>query len=109
IRAKNALGDAAKKARQQKQSKEGDNLSGYPSLIINNGLLATLAFSLYKGDQHERIADAIADHLHKVGILATTEAPSARKLLDHLCNGSDSKLQRATRETLQYLAYLKRF
>jgi CRISPR-associated protein Cmr5 len=104
IRAKNALGEIAKKAR--KQDNEGDNLSGYPSLIVNNGLLATLAFSLDKGKQHERIANAIAYHLSDLSIV---KANGAKSLLDHLCEGKAATLQRATREALQFLGYLKRF
>lgn len=104
VRAKNALGEIARKAR--KQAGEGDNLSGYPSLIVNNGLLATLAFSLDKGKQHGRIADAIAFHLNDLGIV---QSNGGRSLLDGLCSGGSATLQRATREALQFLAYLKRF
>lgn len=104
IRAKNALGEIARKAK--KQDKEGDNLSGYPSLLINNGLLATLAFSLDKGKQHERIADAIAFHLNHLGIVS---ANGGKALLESLCNENSAKLQRATQEALQFLGYLKRF
>jgi CRISPR/Cas system CMR-associated protein Cmr5 small subunit len=104
VRAKNALGDKAKKAK--KVDGEGDNLSGYPSLIINNGLIATIAFSLDKGKQHQRIADAIAFHLNDLGIVGAEDAAHLR---DALCNCDASVLQRATHETLQFLSYLKRF
>jgi len=105
IRAKNALSEAAQKAR--KQAKEGDNLSGYPSLIINNGLIAAIAFSLDKGKQHQRIADAIAFHLIDRGIIKGTA--DAKALRDALCNGDNTTLQQATHEALQFLSYLKRF
>jgi CRISPR type III-B/RAMP module-associated protein Cmr5 len=102
IRAKNALGATNAK----KQNGEGDNLSGYPSLIMNNGLIPTIAFSIHKEGQHERIADAIACHLNDRAILS---AKNAKGLRDALCNGNASMLQRATHEALQFLSYLKRF
>ena len=104
IRAKNALGDVAKNAR--KKANEGDNLSGYPSLIINNGLIATIAFSIDKGNQHQRIAEALAFHLNERKILSAKDATGLR---DALCMGDAATLQRATHEALQFLSYLKRF
>lgn len=102
VRAANALNAKAVK----KQEGEGDNLSGYPSLIINNGIIAAVAFSVDKGGQHERIANAIASHLADRGILNTN---SARSLRDTLCSCSSSALRLATHESLAFLAYLKRF
>lgn len=105
VRAKHAL-EKAPDAR--KQINEGDCLSGYPSLIINNGLLATLAFSIDKEKQHLRVATAIAFHLHHLGVVAQP-APSAAALRDALVNADSHKLRRATAEALAFLAYLKRF
>lgn len=90
----------------KKQEKEGDNLSGYPSLIVNNGLIATIAFSVDKGGQHERIAKALADYLKERNIVQSVDATSLR---DALCNADSSTLRRATRESLAFLSYLKRF
>lgn len=104
IRAKNALSEKGNAA--AKRSNEGDALSGYPSLIINNGLIACIAFSIDKAGQHARIADAVAFHLNERGILKASDALSLRDAL--CCNGS-STLRRATHETLQFLSYLKRF
>jgi CRISPR-associated protein Cmr5 len=104
IRAKNALSEKANAAAIQ--GKEGDALSGYPSLIVNNGLIACVAFSIDKEGQHARIADAIAYHLTERGILKATDAPSLRNAL---CQGDSSDLRRATHESLQFLSYLKRF
>jgi len=104
IRAKNALSVTAQNAK--KKGSEGDNLSGYPSLIINNGLIATIAFSLDKGKQHERIADVIAYHLNDREILKATDAKTLR---DALCNCNAFTLQQATHEALRFLSYLKRF
>lgn len=102
IRAKNALNATDVKKRDD----EGDNLSGYPSLIINNGLIATISFSIHKDKQHIRIANAIAIHLNDRKIISASNALSLR---DALCACSAATLQRATSESLSYLAYLKRF
>ncbi|MFT6864127.1 MAG: CRISPR/Cas system CMR-associated protein Cmr5 small subunit [Akkermansiaceae bacterium] len=102
VRAANALAASEVK----KSDNEGDNLSGYPSLVINNGLIATIAFSVDKGKQHERIAFAIATHLAQRGIILSNSAIGLR---DALCAVSSSVLKRATAETLAFLAYLKRF
>jgi len=104
VRAKNALSEKAGAAK--KKESEGDALSGYPSLIINNGLIACIAYSLDKEGQHVRVADAIAYHLNERRILTCS---SARALRDALCNGTAETLQRATHESLEFLAYLKRF
>lgn len=102
IRARNALRSSGVAT----QESEGDALSGYPSLIINNGLIATLAFSVDKGGQHERIASAIADHLKDRGIVKTSNAENLR---DKLCGSESSTLRLATTEALAFLSYLKRF
>lgn len=104
IRAANAL--AASEVKRDKSNGEGDNLSGFPSLIINNGLIAAIAFCVDKGGQHERIAAAIARHLKSRAILASD---SAKDLRDKLCHYESTTLRNATRETLAFLAYLKRF
>ena len=102
IRAANALSATEAK----KKEGEGDNLSGFPSLIINNGLISTIAFSVDKGGQHERIASAISSHLSQRGIILSA---SAKDLRDGLCSASSSTLKLATTESLEFLAYLKRF
>ena len=106
IRAKNALSDTAAKAKRNKDEGEGDALSGYPSLIINNGLLSTIAFAVYKEGHHARIADAIAYHLNDQKIISATGATNLRTAL---VNCESSALRRATSETLAFLSYLKRF
>ena len=104
VRARNALTEEARNAK--KGQGEGDSLSGYPALIINNGLIATVAFSIDKEGQHQRIADAVAFHLNERGIVNANNAASLR---DALCNCDGSTLRRATHEALQFLSYLKRF
>jgi len=105
LRAKHAL-EKAEDAK--KGANEGDCLSGYPSIIINNGLLATLAFSIEKEKQHVRVANAIAYHLHQQGVVPHA-VPAATALRDALVKADSHALRRATAETLAFLAYLKRF
>lgn len=109
-RAKNALTEAE---HCKKQNGEGDCLSGYPGLIINNGLLACLAFSLEKKGLHGRVANAIAHHLHDMHICRRNGngQPDAAWLLCHLSSAQTTSLtlRRATDEALTYLGYLKRF
>lgn len=94
----------------------GDVISKLPSLIVGNGLLATLAFAKSKGKGHEKLMLEVVDHLPSEGIsampLPTRGAagdsaldPAIRKLSE--CNSL--VLQRATAEALAYLGYLKRF
>jgi CRISPR type III-B/RAMP module-associated protein Cmr5 len=110
VRAFNALSPVAKQVRAGEG--EGDALSGYPSLIINNGLLATLAFSLEKQRQHHRIANAIAHHLASLPDgenLVAPRTPTAEGLRDKLAESDSYHLQRCTAEALAFLAFLKRF
>jgi CRISPR/Cas system CMR-associated protein Cmr5 small subunit len=104
----------------RKQSGEGDCLSGYPGLIINNGLLSCLAYSLEKKGQHERVANAIAYHLHEMEICERFGGGQADGswLLQHLTGRTPAAgnqavtahtLRRATDEALAFLGYLKRF
>lgn len=104
VRAKNALSEKA--AAIKKLESEGDALSGFPSLIINNGLIACIAYSIDKEKQYLRIADALAYHLNERQILTCNNALSLRNAL---CNADTPTLQRATHESLEFLAYLKRF
>jgi len=108
VRARHAVDCAAD---VKKQSSEGDCLSGYPSLVVNNGLLATLAFSLDKEKQHVRVANAVAYHLHKLGTVPQSGngVPNANTLRDALVKADSQTLRRATGEALAFLAYLKRF
>jgi CRISPR type III-B/RAMP module-associated protein Cmr5 len=108
IRATNAL----QKADALNSPDGGNALSGYPSLIISNGLLATLAFSIDKKGKHIEIANAIAHHLANLGDGQNLVAPqpaTAQGLRDKLAASDADHLRRCTAEALAYLAFLKRF
>jgi CRISPR type III-B/RAMP module-associated protein Cmr5 len=113
IRARNAL---AKCDDVKARKDEGDTLSGYPSLIINNGLLATLAYSLQQkekpNNQAFRIASALAHHLAHLADDENLVAPrqdTGEGLRDKLTESDSYHLQRCTTEALAFLSYLKRF
>ncbi|MFN0077916.1 MAG: type III-B CRISPR module-associated protein Cmr5 [Prosthecobacter sp.] len=105
----------------RKQEKDGDCLPGYPGLIVNNGLLATLAFAMEKSLEKGRInpraqwwavSSAIAYHLHQLGIVTHQRGePDAASLRDELISPRCDAftLRRATDEALAFLGYLKRF
>lgn len=93
-----------------------------PALIVNNGLMATLAFATEKREKDKgqivlarekmkQIMDCVAAHLSdsKVGIDVLNGCVDAEGLLAKLATVSFYELQKATDEALQYLSYLKRF
>jgi CRISPR/Cas system CMR-associated protein Cmr5 small subunit len=94
----------------------GDAISGFPTMIATNGLLAALAFACEPKGPNDRkhkgefsIASAIAMHLSCDGV-GITEAGDADALVDELAKAEDAaQLRRATAEALAYLNYLKRF
>ena len=116
IRAKHAL-EFWNHPNSQKDEVSGENggdvVRGLGSLIINNGLLATLAFANEKKKGYEKFMMEIGRYLQSKGEDGrkfwdedTSTLPAFIKKL----TSSDSQLlQMATSETLAYLSYLKRF
>ena len=94
----------------------GDAISGFPMLVLTDGLLAALAFACEWKKQGERknlgehtVATAIASHLHDAQI-SISKANDADGLLKELAEEKDDiLLRRATTESLAFLNYLKRF
>lgn len=110
VRANNALAAMEKYPDISKGRGGGDALTGFPALIVGNGLLATFAFSLKNGGGHEAICNAIADHLADKEIaLAKTSDPGARGLVKFLVQNDSSVLRLCTAEALAFLNYLRRF
>jgi CRISPR/Cas system CMR-associated protein Cmr5 small subunit len=91
-------------------------IAGFPSLVMNNGLLAAMAFAI-EGDREARtgVAEAVngmalhlANPVH--GIPALRSVRSADTLIRALSeNATSLDLQRATSEALAFFSYLKRF
>ncbi len=106
VRAKNAL----KACGGHKAIQGGDVLSGFPALIIGNGLLATIAFCKKQGVGYLSVCDAIAQHLCDPDIdLLDEECDNTDAMLRKLVNSDSQKLRLCTAEALAYLNYLRRF
>ncbi len=94
--------------------KGGNALSGFPMLIMTDGLLAAGAFAVElnaRGEPKQEgarlIMNAVATHLAKVRVCKAT---TAKGLVEELAMAEDaSQLRRATAEALAFLSYLKRF
>jgi CRISPR/Cas system CMR-associated protein Cmr5 small subunit len=102
IRAAQAIEPAKRMSRQV--------VSKVPSLIMTNGLLAAAAFA-QAGDGRKEMQEvfaAVAEHLARQGILASG-AKDGAALIKDLSQKSSQELQRATAESMAFLAYLKRF
>lgn len=109
IRARNALA-AIEGGKAYRGIQGGDALSRFPALIINNGLLATLAFSQSRKGDYIAICDAIARHLADADIdLVNEESTSLDRLLRELSEADAALLRACTAETLAYLNFLRRF
>lgn len=109
IRAMNALA-SVKSGVQGKGINAGDALSGFPALVVNNGLLATIAFSKKQKGGHLEICDALARHLaHKDIARLPPSADDTDGMLKHLTENDSAVLRLCTAESLAFLNYLRRF
>lgn len=83
---------------------------GIPALILTNGLLAAAAFCCEEGKEKrsgmKTAFNGIAAYLRSRDL---TIATTGSLLITDLANRDSLTLQRATTETLAFLAYLKRF
>jgi CRISPR-associated protein Cmr5 len=83
---------------------------GIPALSLTNGLLSAAAFCCEDGKDKRKgmkvAFDGIAQHLKNRGL---TTATTGQELIRDLAARDSLTLQRATTESLAYLAYLKRF
>lgn len=115
IRAYNALRHKDRIANSQGG---GDAISGFPMLLLNDGLLAALAFACEWKDQRAgtrkhpgeyTVATAMTDHLNNEDY-PICSATDPDDLLHQLASANtDTLLRRATAESLAFLIYLKRF
>lgn len=86
----------------------GDVIRGLSSLVINNGLLATLAFATEKKG-YKTFGDELGRFITKpeLGIFKTP-ATDVASFMEALSRADSLTLQRATTEALAYIGYLKR-
>jgi CRISPR-associated protein Cmr5 len=85
-----------------------------PAMILNNGLLGTLAFANEGKDSRSHLSKAahsLAAYLSKpeIGLPGLRAGSSTKELAEALAKGDAINLQRATAEALAYLSYLKRY
>ena len=105
IRAANALEPAKKLDRSA--------VNKLPAMILSNGLLATAAFCDAEGGGDNRSGmklalEVTAEHLVQRGLLARGKG-TARGIIEDLTTRDSIHLQRATSESMAFIAYLKRF
>lgn len=111
IRARNALALAQKTTLHGKQG--GDMIKKVPSLILNHGLLATVAFSYTeKSEAWVTLFGAVAEHLADSDISILPAGTKTRDQLMEQLTGKQATselLKLATSETMAWLAYARRF
>ena len=89
----------------------GEVIKKIPPVIMNNGLMAALAYSLDKGQQAWRgVFDAIAVHLSSQEIaMIPADKNSAELLLDYLASDATSvQLRDITAESFEWLNFARR-
>jgi len=102
-----------KRLEEVKGEQGGDVVRGLSSLIISNGLLATLAFAKEKGKGYKTFMEEIGRYLGSQGDdgrkLFTRRINTLDEFIGMLTSNDSLLLQQAADESLAYLAYLKRF
>jgi len=114
IRAKNALSFSLNPV-NKKGADGGEAIKKIPAMIVGNGLLATIAFSLEsRKDGYSRpgfiaIFDAIAQHLSSPEIAIIEDCSQTQDLIEALTESNSETLKLATAEALEWLGYARRF
>lgn len=73
----------------------------FPSLVLTNGLAASIAFAKEKGKAYDYIYDTIANWLKK--------NKSKTELLEYVCSLNSDEYQVVTKEVLALFEWLRRF
>ena len=77
-----------------------------PALVMNNGLMQTLAFLNSKDSHHRALNDHIIAWLYQRGIVISPQFATA---MDSLHQATPSVYRRATQETLELLKWLRQY
>ena len=104
IRAKNALEAADKYAFKGKN--EGDIVKKVPTMILENGILASAAFAQEAGKGYNSVFNAIIDHLKDMSLMPANKSDILQWMTSDL---NSSQLRAITSEVMAYLNYLRRF
>jgi CRISPR/Cas system CMR-associated protein Cmr5 small subunit len=106
IRAKNALEASG---RGFKGKNEGDVVKKVPTMIMNNGILASAAFAEESGKGYTDVFGAVIVHLKTIKGLPGKQQETLRGFIEDLCDSDSSEVRRVTAEAMAYLNYLRRF
>lgn len=110
IRARNAMAFASEGRLTGVQG--GELIKKVPPLILNHGLLATVAYSYSEREGWVRVFDAIAAHLAdpQIGILPEN-CTKRNEMMDFLTGSraTSETLKLATTEAMAWLTYARRF
>jgi CRISPR/Cas system CMR-associated protein Cmr5 small subunit len=88
----------------------GEVIKKIPPMIMANGLLATLAFSLEpRREGYASIFTALAKHLASESIGIVSGVSDASSLIRCLTDSNSATLKLATGEALEWLGYARRF
>lgn len=108
IRAYNAL-QASHQAIKGKDS--GEVVKKVPPMIINDGLLAAVAFACQQkdGSGYKLVFQAVMTHLQSLELYEPQGKNSECDFARWLAECESAQLRALTAETLSYLSYLRRF
>jgi hypothetical protein len=112
VRARHVLAFATQNAGAVRGDKGGEVIKKIPPVILNHGLLATIAYSFTEREGWQLVFDGIARHLASPEIAIVPQTVIDRKtLIDHLTKAETTSetLKSATAETMAWLEYARRF
>ena len=107
IRAKNALTHENETILGENK---GEVVKKVPSLIMDNGILATAAFAKEAGKGHQKVFECVIEHLRDQDVAKIDSGiHSLDDFLSYSTTIDSAKLREITAETMAYLNYLRRF
>lgn len=110
VRARNALN--ASKSDTFRGVNGGEVAKKIPPLIMNNGLIAVLAFADENDADYRKVFKAVIAHLkdEDIKILPpNSNVAEVKDLLDYILKGDSVTLRRITFETMRWFEYFRRF
>lgn len=110
VRARNALN--ASKSDTFRGVNGGEVAKKIPPLIMNNGLIAVLAFADENNADYRKVFKAVIAHLkdEDIKILPpNSNVAEVKDLLDYILKRDSVTLRRITFETMRWFEYFRRF
>ncbi|WP_198150787.1 type III-B CRISPR module-associated protein Cmr5 [Caldimonas taiwanensis] len=93
---------------KDKVSKEYVNVAkAMPQLIMNSGLMQTLAFMEQKQGEYSKVASQLRQWLHERFGCTEEQEPDFKKMMDKLLHASPSEFRLYTTEALAWLKWLR--